>query len=75
MSRKTIRGNLTEKLQDCHYKIHDLTGMLVAEGAILQNNGEKTINLTDFTNGAYIITIRNADQMKTAVKLLVNHIK
>lgn len=68
-----LQWEITEKLQDCHYKIHDLTGMLVAEGAILQNNGEKTINLTDFTNGAYIITIRNADQMKTAVKLLVNH--
>lgn len=66
-----LQWEILDELQNCHYKIVDLSGIIVSEGIISENKNEQTIDTRNLREGVYLISIYNNDEVKVSKKLVV----
>ncbi len=70
-----LQWEIFDELQNCHYKVVDLSGIVVATGNIYENRNEHTIDTRNLRDGIYIISIYNNDEVKASKKLVVKKVR
>lgn len=66
----TIQYNATEAAEDVKIRLIDVLGQIVYETPVTFTNGEVNINLNNYANGAYIITISGSKDVLAHTKLI-----
>lgn len=69
-----LQWEIFDELQNCHYKVVDLSGIVIATGNISENRNEQTIDTRNLRDGIYIISIYNNDEVKASKKLVVEKV-
>ena len=67
----SFEWNISEQLSDCTFKMYELSGKEIMQGAISVNRGEKLIDTRNLNRGIYLISIENKGEIKSTVKLII----